>query len=136
MFCRRHPLIEACRSYALVQSALREIARRFKVRAIYDLSATPYYLRGSGYEPYSLFPWIVTDFGLVEAIESGLVKIPFLPQADTSQELTQPILRNLYEHVRAELPRAGAATARKRAKAAGQAESNPAPDLPLLEPVR
>ncbi len=113
-------------------SGLREICQRYKVNAIYDLSATPYYLRGSGYEPYSLFPWIVTDFGLVEAIESGLVKIPFLPQADTSQELTQPILRNLYEHVRAELPRAGAATARKRAKAAGQAESNPAPDLPLL----
>ena len=40
-------------------------------------SDTPYYLKGSGYEPYSLFPWVVSDFGLVDAIESGLVKIPF-----------------------------------------------------------
>lgn len=113
-------------------SGLREICQRYKVNAVYDLSATPYYLRGSGYEPYSLFPWIVTDFGLVEAIESGLVKIPFLPQADTSQNLTQPILRNLYEHVRDKLPRAGAATARKRAKAEGKEPQVTAPDLPLL----
>ena len=60
-------------------SGLVRVAQRFKVRAVYDLSATPYYLTGSGYEPYSLFPWMVSDFGLIEAIESGLVKIPFLP---------------------------------------------------------
>lgn len=61
---------------------LMELGRRFKLRSVYDLSATPYYLTGSGYEPYSLFPWVVSDFGLTEAIESGLVKIPFLPTSD------------------------------------------------------
>src|SRR5438876_177362 len=57
-------------------NGLREITKRYKVRSIYDLTATPYYLTGSGYDPYTLFPWVVTDFGLIEAIESGLVKIP------------------------------------------------------------
>src|SRR5690606_17519503 len=59
--------------------------------------------------------WIVSDFGLTEAIESGLVKIPFLPELDNTQELT-PVLRNLYEHVRNELPRKGQKTARKESK--------------------
>ncbi|MBQ5423887.1 MAG: DEAD/DEAH box helicase family protein, partial [Bacteroidales bacterium] len=72
----------------------------YKIGHVYDLSATPYYLKGSGYEPYSLFPWVVSDFGLVDAIESGLVKIPFLPTYDNSQELTEPVLKNIYEHIR------------------------------------
>jgi type III restriction enzyme len=79
---------------------LRDISTRFQIRHIYDLSATPYYLRGSGYDAYSLFPWVVSDFGLVEAIESGLVKIPFMPELDNTQELSQPVLANLYEHIR------------------------------------
>jgi type III restriction enzyme len=87
---------------------ISEIAQRFKVQAVYDLSATPYYLNGSGYQAYSLFPWVVSDFGLIEAIESGLVKIPFLRESDNSQVLSMPVLRNLYEHVKHELPKKGA----------------------------
>ena len=49
-----------------------------------DLSATPYYIRGSGYEEGRPFPWIVSDFGLVDAIESGIVKIPRIPVDDDS----------------------------------------------------
>jgi len=124
--------VEENRRAAVWFSGVREIHRRYKINAVYDLSATPYYLRGSGYDAYSLFPWIVTNFGLVEAIESGLVKIPFLPQADTSQELTVPVLRNLYEHVRDELPRAGQATQRKRAKEKGEAVTDAAPQIPML----
>lgn len=88
-------------------SGLAEISKKFQVRNVYDLSATPYYLSGSGYDPYSIFPWAVSDFGLIEAIESGLVKIPFLPENDSTQELDMPKLRNLYEHVRDELPKKG-----------------------------
>lgn len=113
-------------------NGLREVAARYKVNAVYDLSATPYYLRGSGYDPYSLFPWIVSDFGLVESIESGLVKIPLLPESDTSQELTVPVLRNLYEHVRDQLPRAGRATTRRREREEGEPAVESAPVLPLL----
>jgi type III restriction enzyme len=49
-----------------------------------DLSATPFYLKGSGYPEGRPFPWIVSDFGLVDAIESGIVKIPRLPVQDTT----------------------------------------------------
>lgn len=49
-----------------------------------DLSATPFYLQGSGYPEGQPFPWLVSDFGLVDAIESGIVKIPRLPIKDDS----------------------------------------------------
>ena len=47
-----------------------------------DLSATPFYIQGSGYAEGQPFPWLVSDFGLVDAIESGIVKIPRLPVKD------------------------------------------------------
>ncbi len=49
-----------------------------------DLSATPFYLKGSGHSEGRPFPWLVSDFGLVDAIESGIVKIPRLPVSDTT----------------------------------------------------
>ncbi len=113
-------------------SGLKEIAKKFKLQAVYDLSATPYYLTGSGYTAYSLFPWVVSDFGLIEAIESGLVKIPFLPESDNTQELTMPILRNLYEHVKGDLPKKGRTTAKKEANASGEQYVELPPKLPRL----
>jgi len=77
-------------------NALLEARKEYELPLVYDLSATPYYLSGSGYEAYSLFPWVVTDFGLTEAIESGLVKIPYLPERDKTQNLDTPVLRDLY----------------------------------------
>ncbi len=47
-----------------------------------DLSATPYFLNRVGQEANRPFPWIVSDFGLIDAIESGLVKIPQLAVRD------------------------------------------------------
>lgn len=113
-------------------SGLRELAKRFKVQTIYDLSATPYYLHGSGYEPYSLFPWVVSDFGLIEAIEAGLVKIPFLPESDNSQVLSQPVLSNLYDHVKDQLPRKGRKTRKRDAKAEGEQLQEERPNIPTL----
>ena len=52
-------------------SGLRAVAGKLGVKAIYDLSATPSFLSGSGYREGTLFPWVVSDFALVEAIESG-----------------------------------------------------------------
>ena len=49
-----------------------------------DLSATPYYLGRVGQDANRPFPWVVSDFGLIDAIESGLVKIPQLAVRDTS----------------------------------------------------
>ncbi len=102
----------------------------YKLQQVYDLSATPYYLKGSGYPEYSLFPWVVSDFGLVEAIESGLVKIPFLPSIDDTQDLTEPKLRNIYEHIRSELPKKGQKAAKKKAKEEAEANGT---ELPIGE---
>ena len=49
-----------------------------------DLSATPFYLQGSGHSEGKPFPWLVSDFGLVDAIESGITKIPRLPVSDST----------------------------------------------------
>ena len=52
------------------------------VKTVYDLSATPYYLKGSGYNEGFIFPWVVSDFSLMDAIESGIVKVPRIPVDD------------------------------------------------------
>ena len=65
-------------------SGLDEFNRSCGVRFCVDLSATPFYLHGSGYIEGSPFPWLVSDFGLVDAIESGIVKIPRLPVSDNT----------------------------------------------------
>ena len=49
-----------------------------------DLSATPYFLGRVGQETNKPFPWVVSDFGLIDAIEAGLVKIPQLAVRDTT----------------------------------------------------
>ncbi len=54
------------------------------IQCVVDLSATPFYLQGTGHIPGSPFPWLVSDFGLVDAIESGITKIPRLPVSDTT----------------------------------------------------
>ena len=64
-----------------------------------DLSATPFYLKGSGHPEGRPFPWIVSDFGLVDAIESGIVKIPRLPVQDTTGR-PDPRYFKLWEAIR------------------------------------
>lgn len=49
-----------------------------------DLSATPYFLGRVGQDTNRPFPWVVSDFGLIDAIESGLTKIPQLAIRDTT----------------------------------------------------
>ena len=63
-----------------------------------DLSATPFYIQGSGYPEGSPFPWIVSDFSLVDAIESGITKIPRLPAIDNTGR-PDPKYFRLWEHV-------------------------------------
>lgn len=67
-----------------------------------DMSATPFYLQGSGYPEGAPFPWIVSDFGLVDAIESGITKIPRLPAADNTGR-PEPQFFKLWQHVTADL---------------------------------
>lgn len=60
------------------------------IRLCVDLSATPFYIQGSGNEVGKPFPWIVSDFSLLEAIEAGLVKVPQLPVAESDDGETPP----------------------------------------------
>ena len=64
-----------------------------------DLSATPFYLGGTGHVEGSPFPWLVSDFGLVDAIESGLTKIPRLPVEDQTGK-PSPQFFHLWEHIK------------------------------------
>jgi type III restriction enzyme len=55
-----------------------------------DLSATPYYLGRVGQATNRVFPWVASDFGLTDAIESGLTKVPQLVVTDTTGERPPP----------------------------------------------
>ena len=69
-------------------NAIRDLQREKRLLAIYDFSATPMFIstaaRRHGGE---LFPWVVSDFPLMEAIESGLVKIPRIPVDDDAESV-------------------------------------------------
>ncbi len=69
-----------------------------------DLSATPYYLNGSGHAEGEPFGWIVSDFSLLDAIESGIVKVPRLPVDDNSGD-PDPRYLDLWERVKGKLPK-------------------------------
>ncbi|MFZ6005765.1 MAG: BPTD_3080 family restriction endonuclease [Actinomycetota bacterium] len=84
---------------------LRAVQKRVGTKAIYDLSATPFYLGGSGYQEGYIFPWAVSDFSLMDAIESGIVKIPRVPVDDDVAEAAYASYLHLWDHVGTELPK-------------------------------
>ena len=61
----------------------------------YDLSATPFTPSGSKSSEQALFNWIISDFGLNDAIEAGLVKTPRVVIRDDS-ERTKELKSRLY----------------------------------------
>jgi type III restriction enzyme len=65
---------------------LDRINRLMGISRVLDFSATPYYLGRVGNNANRPFPWVVSDFGLMEAIESGLTKIPQFAARDLSGE--------------------------------------------------
>jgi type III restriction enzyme len=84
--------------------------RKLGVRYVYDLSATPFFLRGSGYAEGTLFPWTVSDFSLMDAIECGIVKLPRVPVADNIPNQEMPVFRDLWKHIGKEMPKKGKTT--------------------------
>jgi type III restriction enzyme len=81
-------------------TGLEAVHNKIGVKAVYDLSATPFYLKGSGYPEGTLFPWVVSDFSLMDAIECGIVKIPRVPIADNAMTGDYPKYRNLWVDIR------------------------------------
>jgi len=88
-------------------SGLEAVNRKLGIAHTIDLSATPFFLRGSGYAEGTLFPWTMSDFSLMDAIESGIVKLPRVPVADNIPGGDMPRFRNLWEHIRARMPKKG-----------------------------
>jgi type III restriction enzyme len=88
-------------------SGLEAVNRKLGVARVIDLSATPFFLRGSGYAEGTLFPWTMSDFSLMDAIECGIVKLPRVPVADNIPGAEMPMFRNLWEHIRAKMPKKG-----------------------------
>src|SRR5581483_5440552 len=88
-------------------SGLEMVGRKLGIGRIVDLSATPFFLRGSGYAEGTLFPWTMSDFSLMDAIECGIVKLPRVPVADNIPGGEMPRFRELWKHVGPKMPKKG-----------------------------
>lgn len=96
-------------------SGLEAVRRKLGISTVFDLSATPFFLRGSGYAEGTLFPWTMSNFSLMDAIECGIVKLPRVPVSETHISTSDmPMFRDLWKHVGKDLPKAGLSKAGKR----------------------
>jgi type III restriction enzyme len=90
-------------------SGIEALKSKTGLRAVYDLSATPFFLRGSGYQEGTLFPWVISDFALIDAIECGIVKLPRVPVSDNAVNANMPVFRDLWNNIGNKMPKKGAA---------------------------
>ena len=88
-------------------SGLETLNRKLGTSRVIDLSATPFFLSGSGYAEGTLFPWTMCDFSLMDAIECGIVKLPRVPVADNVPGNEMPMYRELWKHIRTRMPKRG-----------------------------
>lgn len=75
---------------------LDRIHRARGILTCYDFSATPFAPSGKKSSDEALFDWIVSDFGLNDAIESGLVKTPRVVVRDDAMPDTRTYKSRLY----------------------------------------
>ena len=61
---------------------IERIRQAARISLVVDLSATPWYGSGSAKPEGTLFEWLVSDFSVYDAFESGLVKVVRLPDPD------------------------------------------------------
>ena len=89
-------------------NGIEAVKAKIGVKQVYDLSATPFFLKDSGYSTTTpsgkklsegvLFPWVVSDFALIDAIECGIAKVPRVPVSDDTMS-GDPIYRRLWNVV-------------------------------------
>lgn len=93
-------------------SGLEAVNRTLGIARVMDLSATPFFLAGSGYAEGTLFPWTMSDFSLMDAIECGIVKLPRVPIADNLPDAAaeMPKFRELWKHIGKRMPKKGRGT--------------------------
>jgi type III restriction enzyme len=88
-------------------TGLEIVNDKLGVSRVFDLSATPFFLRGSGYAEGTLFPWTMSDFSLMDAIECGIVKLPRVPVAENVSSQDMPMFRDLWKHIGKDMPKTG-----------------------------
>src|SRR5207237_4864145 len=88
-------------------SGLEAVNRKLGLSRVIDLRATTFFLSGSGYGEGTLFPWTMSDFSLMDAIECGIVKLPRVPVAENIPGDEMPMFRNLWENIRRDMPKKG-----------------------------
>ena len=88
-------------------SGIETVQKKLGAAWVIDLSATPFFLRGSGYAEGTLFPWTMSDFSLMDAIECGIVKLPRVPVSENITGDDMPLYRNLWENIRKDMPKKG-----------------------------
>ncbi len=88
-------------------SGLEAVNRKLGLSRVIDLSATPFFLSGSGYAEGTLFPWTMSDFSLMDAIECGIVKLPRVPVAENIPGEEMPMFRDLWKNIGKEMPKKG-----------------------------
>ena len=88
-------------------TGIEAVNRKLGVARVIDLSATPFFLSGSGYAEGTLFPWTMSDFSLMDAIECGIVKLPRVPVAENIPGEEMPMFRDLWENIRKGMPKKG-----------------------------
>jgi type III restriction enzyme len=88
-------------------SGIEAVNRKLGVARVIDLSATPFFLRGSGYAEGTLFPWTMSDFSLMDAIECGIVKLPRVPVSQNIPGDEMPIFRDLWKNISKDMPKKG-----------------------------
>jgi type III restriction enzyme len=88
-------------------SGLKAVENKLGVARVFDLSATPFFLNGSGHPEGALFPWTASDFSLMDAIECGIVKLPRVPVAQNIAGGEMPMFRHLWDNVRKDMPKTG-----------------------------
>jgi type III restriction enzyme len=88
-------------------AGLEAVNRKIGLSHVIDLSATPFFLSGSGYAEGTLFPWTISDFSLMDAIECGIVKLPRVPVAENIPGNEMPMYRDLWVNIRKDMPKKG-----------------------------
>ena len=88
-------------------TGIEAVQRRLGLKRVVDLSATPFFLSGSGYAEGTLFGWVASDFSLMDAIECGIVKLPRVPVADNIPGSVMPTYRDLWTHIGPKMPKKG-----------------------------
>lgn len=84
------------RESAIWYGGLKSLRDRGKLHSVVDFSATPMFISGDRNRKNRLFPWVVSDYPVVDAIEAGIVKIPSAPVSDNRSQDSMPLFRDIY----------------------------------------